>query len=247
MSEGKLDEHRGLWARKPVLARVYAVWFDALLEGLPPSARVLEVGAGPGFFAEHAARRRPDLRWISSDLGVVPWNSLVADAQRLPFRAGVFDAVLGLDVIHHFSRPRLFLEEASRVLAPGGRLALIEPWVSPFSYPIYRWLHPEGCRLDLDPWAPFPDSAAGKDAFEGDASVLWGILRSMRGGDWSALGFSPPQRDRLNAFAYLLSLGFREGSLLPLGLTRAAVAFDRWTALLAPFFALRAQVDWRRR
>src|ERR1044071_3153921 len=53
-------EHRSIWKGKPVLADIYAVWFDALLDTLGPSRRrVLELGAGPGFFSEYARARRP--------------------------------------------------------------------------------------------------------------------------------------------------------------------------------------------
>jgi SAM-dependent methyltransferase len=246
MSRAILEEHRRIWAGKPVLAPVYAVWFEALLEPLPQGARTLEVGAGPGFLAEYAARRRPDLRWISSDLGAVPWNHLAADALRLPFRSEAFDAVVGVDVLHHLARPRSFFEEAARALRPGGRLALVEPWVSPFSYPIYRWLHQEGCRPGLDPWDPFP-SAGGKEAFEGDAAVLRQVLRAAGASDWAALGLDAPAVRLLNTFAYLLTLGFRRGSLLPPSLAAGALAVDRWTAPLGPLLAMRASVGWRRR
>ena len=61
MKEGpaRLAEHRRIWQSKPVLSRVYAVWFDALLASLPPRPRVVEVGAGPGFLSDHARRRAP--------------------------------------------------------------------------------------------------------------------------------------------------------------------------------------------
>jgi SAM-dependent methyltransferase len=246
MSRTILEEHRRIWAHKPVLAPVYGVWFDALLESVPKAALALEVGAGPGFLSEHVARRRPDLRWISSDIGAVPWNHLAADALRLPFGAAAFEAVIGIDVLHHLARPRSFFEEGARVLRPGGRLLLVEPWVSPFSHPIYRWLHQEGCRPGLDPWDPFP-RAGGKDAFEGDAAVLRQVLRATGADAWAALGFEAPQVRLLNTFAYLLSLGFRPRSLLPRSLAAGALAFDRWTAPLARLLAMRASVVWRRR
>ena len=187
------------------------------------------------------------MRWVSSDLGAVPWNDLAADASRLPFREGAFDAVVGLDVLHHLAAPRSFFAEAARVLRPGGRLVLVEPWVSPFSYPIYRWLHQEGCRACPDPWEPFPGQEAAKDAFDGNAAVLGGIVHATGEAEWAGLGLTAPEVRRLNAFAYLLSLGFRRASLLPRPLAGGFLALDRWTGALAPVFALRARVAWRRR
>lgn len=50
-----------------------------------------------------------------------------ADATRLPFRDGAFPNVFIRDLLHHLPRPEAALEEALRVLAPGGRLCLLEP------------------------------------------------------------------------------------------------------------------------
>jgi SAM-dependent methyltransferase len=244
----RLAEHRRIWEGKPVLARVYAVWFDALLASLPERPRVVEVGAGPGFLSGHARRRMPDLRWVATDLLETPWNDLVADGLRLPFRARAFDAVVGLDLVHHLARPAAFFAEAARVLRPGGRIAVIEPWVSPLSYPIYRWLHQEGCTLGLDPWDPFGRAATeGKDPFQGDAAVLWRLVGATPPARWAELGFEAPRVTRMNGFAYLLSLGFREGSLLP---ARAAAGFietDRALAPLSRYLGMRALAVWERR
>ncbi len=246
MSRERLEEHRRIWAQKPVLAGVYAPWFDALVEMAGHGQRVLEIGAGPGFLGAHARSRRPDLRWVATDIIGAPWNDVAADAGRLPFASGTFDVVVCLDLVHHLARPRDFFAEAARVLEPGGRLGAIEPWVTPMSYPIYRWLHEEGCDLGIDPWDPFPTSAGAKAAFEGNGALTW---RVVRGGDarlWAGLGLGPPQVRRLNSFGYLLSLGFRPGSLLPPALVSASRAFDHMTRPLAPFTAMRAMVVWDR-
>jgi SAM-dependent methyltransferase len=242
LSLERLREHRTLWEAKPVLARVYGPWFDALLAAAGPRARVLEVGAGPGLLREHAAVRRPDLRWVASDLHPTPWNDLAADAGRLPLAAQTIDAVVGLDVLHHFARPAAFFAETARVLAPGGRLALVEPWITPFSWLIYRFFHQEDCRLGIDPWDPFPHGA--KDSFDGDAAVPWRLVRDTAAARWSALGLRAPRVRRLNAFAYLLTLGFRPGSLLPPRLAGIAMAADGLTAPFAPLTALRAALAW---
>jgi SAM-dependent methyltransferase len=245
VSVERLLDHRLLWEAKPVLARVYAPWFEALLAEAPEGARVLEVGAGPGFFSAFAGSRRPDLRWIASDLHPVAWNTLAADAGRLPIATGRVQVVLGLDVLHHLARPADFFRETTRVLARGGRLALVEPWITPFAWLIYRFFHQEDCRLSVDPWDPFP--AGSKDSFDGDAAVPWRIVRDTPVARWHELGLSPPRVRLVNAFAYLLTLGFRPGSLLPLSLAGTAMAFDRITSPLAPLAALRATVAWEKR
>jgi len=244
VSLDRLAEHRRLWRAKPVLARVYEPWFASLVGVAPAGARVLEVGAGPGLLAEHARAQRPDLRWIASDLHAAPWNTVAADAGRLPLAAGSVGAVLGLDVLHHLAAPGRFFEEAERVLRAGGRLALVEPWITPLSWVVYRFLHHERCRLGVDPWSPFP--AGGKDSFDGDAAVPWRMARTTPAGRWRELGFAPPRVARLNAFAYLLSLGFRPASLLPAPLAGPLLALDRASRPLAPLTALRALLTWER-
>jgi SAM-dependent methyltransferase len=244
----RLAEHRRIWEKKPVLSRVYAVWFDALLSALPPRPRVVEIGAGPGFLSGHARRRAPGQPWVATDVLETPWNDLVADGLRLPFRAGTFDAVVGLDLVHHLARPAAFFAEAARVLRPGGRIAVIEPWVSALSYPVYRWVHHEGCTLGLDPWNPFGHAQTdGKDPFQGDAAVLWRLVRSTGPERWRELGFEPPAVTCLNGFAYLLSLGFREGTLLRGPLAPALMGADRALAPLARYAGMRALAVWEKR
>jgi SAM-dependent methyltransferase len=245
MSRAVLEEHRRVWRDKPILDGIYRVWFDLLAAEVPPRGCALEVGSGPGFLRSHLRRHRPDVRFVASDLLPTPWNDLAADCLHLPLRSGALDAVIGLDALHHFARPGRFFAEVSRVLKPGGRLAMIEPWVTPFSYPIYRFLHQEGCTLGLDPWDPFAlGGGSGKEAFDGDAAVTWRLLRTTSPARWGDLGLDPPRYRALNGFAYLLSLGFKTGSLLPPSFLPRFLALDRWLSPLAPGVGLRAFVVW---
>lgn len=246
MSRQRLEDHRRLWAAKPVLAQVYGVWFEALLDAAGTAETILEVGAGPGFLSEYVRRTRPQIRWLASDLTEAPWNDVVADAHALPFGEAAMDALVGLDVIHHLSRPELFLLEASRVVRPGGRIALIEPWVTPLSYPVYRWFHQEGCDVDIKPWDPFPGEPAHKDAFLGNAAIPWKIVKAGNREGWNRFGFGSPSLTLFNGFAYLLSLGFRNASLLPRPLAQPFITFDRLTRPLASVVGMRALVVWQR-
>lgn len=248
VSRERLEEHREIWRRKAVLREVYRVWFDALLDGAAAGATVLEVGSGPGFLGSHARTRRPDLRWISSDVVATPWNSMVADALRLPVLAHSVDAVVALDLIHHLARPAVFFAEAARVLKQGALLAAIEPWVSALSYPIYRWTHPEGCTLDVDPWNPFGVAESrDKEPFRGDNACSWRLVRAVPASRWGELGFEAPRVALFNGFAYLASLGFRARSLLPRPLVPLLLRFDERLDRFAPVLALRALLTWRRR
>jgi SAM-dependent methyltransferase len=239
----RLQEHRRIWNSKPDLRRIYAVWFDALLRLAPPGGFVLEVGAGPGLLSDHAHERRPDLSWTATDLIPAPWNDVAADAERLPLRGRSVDAILGLDTLHHLRSPARFFEEAVRVLRPGGRIGMLEPWVTALSFPIYRWLHQEGCDLGIDPWAPFAADPS-KDPFQGDGAVPWRIVKDTSVSRWKDLGLSPPRLETMNGFAYLLSLGFRRVSLLPPFLVAPLLDFDRHLAPWAHWLGLRSLIRW---
>ena len=82
---------------------------------------------------------RPDV--ISADILSFPGIDVVADAHRLPFRNGSLPAWCMLDVLHHLERPIEFLKEASRVLKPGGRLAMIEPAMTTVARAFYDRFH----------------------------------------------------------------------------------------------------------
>lgn len=97
-----------------------------------PGSRVLDVGTGPGEVAASAARRGAPVVGVDSAEEMLriatrlhPALTFVrATAERLPFDAARFDAVVGNLVIQHVAQPEPVLAECKRVLAPGGCLAL---------------------------------------------------------------------------------------------------------------------------
>ena len=57
---------------------------------------------------------------------LLPFN-VVGDMEALPFPDGAFDAALALACLHHIPDPAPALDEAFRVLRPGGRLFSLDP------------------------------------------------------------------------------------------------------------------------
>ncbi|HWE30215.1 MAG TPA: methyltransferase domain-containing protein [Polyangia bacterium] len=118
--------------RNPVLARREAALAQRVL--LRAGERLLEIGCGEGANLHHL-RDDGALRFgvdFSSEKASFARNAtgaatVTADGALLPFADGGFDAVLIRDVLHHVPAPAAVLAEARRVLAPGGRLVLVEP------------------------------------------------------------------------------------------------------------------------
>jgi SAM-dependent methyltransferase len=103
--------------------------------------KILEIGSGAGTsleFLEHPNITRTDI--IESLHPKIIGN---VDAQSLPFAKSEFNSVIGMDVLHHFQFPFEALCELKRVLAPGGSIILVEPYVSLLSYLPYRLFHSE--------------------------------------------------------------------------------------------------------
>jgi SAM-dependent methyltransferase len=87
---------------------------------------ILDVGCGEGALSA-ALPHPPPLRLVGLDASAAllrahPGPRVRADALRLPFRDGTFDAAVAVNMLHHLDDPGRALREARRVLAPGGLL-----------------------------------------------------------------------------------------------------------------------------
>jgi len=234
MSERILREQLAAWDRKPCLRRLYGGWFEAMGREMPPGP-ALEVGAGIGKFKEFA----PGV--LTLDIEKTPWTDMVGDAQCLPVRDASLSSLVMFDVLHHLPRPVLFFREALRVLRPGGRVIIMDPYISPASYPVYRWLHPENADLDCDPLGeggvcsdrPF-------DSNQAVATVLF--FRKPERFSQEFPEFSVIRRQRLALLSYPLTGGFGGRALLPDAAIRWLARVESRVPLLAPLLAFRTFV-----
>jgi len=234
----RFAEHRRAWDGNPALREQYADWYGQVRASLPaPSlGPFVELGSGPGF-ARHFI---PEL--LLTDLVVAPWHDREMGAEALPFPDGTLGAIVLFDVLHHLASPARFLGEATRALAPGGRIVMCEPYVSPLSFPVYKLFHEEPVRMAVDPLADQAASSGDKDPFDSNQAIPTLLLDRRRGAAALRARF-PPLRlvsvRRLAGLAYPSSGGFSRGPLLPLALWRqlyrAEAALPDWAFRLIGF------------
>ena len=105
------------------VARKYSWIYDTQGE----ATLVLSIGGGPG---------RENPRVINLNVDAFDSVDLVGDGTNIPLVDGSVDTVTCNAVIEHVSNPADLLAEMYRVLAPGGYVQLMVPFVFPFhAYP----------------------------------------------------------------------------------------------------------------
>lgn len=124
--------------RQLVPGRSWAAWSRAL-GLLLPSLRVADLGCGDGYLTIESSR------WAASVVGVDRSATVLArartlaerrratnitwkrgDLERVPLRDASVDLVLFSQALHHARHPERAVGEALRILAPGGRVLVLD-------------------------------------------------------------------------------------------------------------------------
>jgi SAM-dependent methyltransferase len=199
----------------------------------------VELGSGVGTFKEF----RPAT--VATDILPSPWADEVVDAQDLPYDDASVGNLVMIDVLHHLPSPSRFFAEATRVLRPGGRVVLLEPYCSPVSTPLYKRFHHERTDLSVDPFGDQPlSSGIPFDSNQALATlVFWRQLDRFHE-MYPTLHLR--RRVRLAILAYPLSGGFTRRPLVPRALDRAVAWLEPHLAFAAPLLAFRCLVSLER-
>lgn len=239
-ARARLERHAEIWRQRPLTRAVYERYFAAIDAVRTSVAGAnLEVGAGAGSYAQG----RPDT--FACDLVPCPWLDWAADAGRLPVADATLANLIMVDVLHHLADPTVFFTEAQRTLAPGGRVILIEPYVSPVNWLAWHFLHDEDVDLSADPFVSQTAAHLEADKDPWDANIALPTLLFWKGLSEFHARFSElrvVQRRRFEMVLMPLSGGFERPRLIPLPLVPIARALDYVLTPLARFLAFRCFV-----
>ncbi len=102
--------------------------------GLEPDDRFLDLGCGLGAALEHAAATGARVAGIDPSPSMVGRAServpqaevRLGSAESIPFEDDAFTAAISVSTYHHWADAETGLMEVRRVLAPGGRLLIVE-------------------------------------------------------------------------------------------------------------------------
>lgn len=133
--------------KKKFLKKVYGDWCTLIEQNLGNArSRVIELGSGAGFLE----KKIPHV--IKTDIFHQVFIHLVMDGLIIPFPSASLDSIVMLDVFHHLPDVERFFEEALRTLISGGRIIMIEPWVTAWSRKAYSWHRYEPLTPEMKKW-----------------------------------------------------------------------------------------------
>lgn len=231
-------ENEKHWQRKPILKTIYHDFHREIAGCLSAleAPLVVELGSGIGNIKDiipHALR---------TDLFPNPWLDQTENAYQLSFGNETVSDLILFDVFHHLRYPGTAFQEFRRVLRPGGRVLIFDPFISLLGMIVYGALHHEPIH-----WNQIIDWNAPKDwdpkqtdyyAAQGNATrVFFGRLASTLFKDWTII-----TRRRYSALSYVASGGYSGPQLYPDRFYPQLRAIDAVLDKLPVLFATRTLV-----
>lgn len=231
-------QNQALWEKKPVLREIYRGFHQTIAAHLSnlASPLVVELGSGIGNIKEVIPG------CLRTDLFPNPWLDRVENAYALHFDDQTVSDLILFDVFHHLRYPGSALREFRRVLRPGGRVLIFDPFISLLGALVFGWLHPEpvGWRETIVWNAPknWDPQQVDYYAAQGNATrIFFGRQANSLIDGWVLIG-----KFRYSAFSYVASGGYSGPQLYPARFYPAMKRLDRVLDVFTPIFATRTLV-----
>ncbi len=230
----EIGENRKFWDRKPTLRRAYADFYKAIA-AQTVSGLTVELGSGIGITKQYLPS------CLTTDIFPNLWLDRVESAYNLSFDDNTISNLILFDVWHHLEFPADALLEFYRVIAPGGRVILLDPAMSLLGRLVYGRCHHEPLGLDV----VFPSKPVGKNhiparyfAAQSSAHRIFEAKQQPE----LLIGWNLLQVKPIVSFVYLGSGGFRGPQLYPEEASLIVRLIDRALSCLPSIFAARILV-----
>jgi SAM-dependent methyltransferase len=141
---------------------------------------------------------------------------LVGDAYHLPFPNDSVSDLILIDVLHHLRYPGTALAEFHRVLLPGGRVIIFEPFVrSILGFIVYGLFHHESLGMFTPiQWFYFDQSHISLQSYYTAQANASRIFFTKRFKDYLSM-WKVKNIRRFSALTYVLSGGYSGPQLFP--------------------------------
>ncbi|MFP4204067.1 MAG: class I SAM-dependent methyltransferase, partial [Opitutales bacterium] len=106
---------------------------------LTPRIRIADLGAGEGLISQLLARRAESVVCVDNSRKMVEFGSALAvkngfanlsyrlgDIESVPIEDGSMDVALLSQALHHARHPQVAVQEAARIIKPGGQVIILD-------------------------------------------------------------------------------------------------------------------------
>ncbi len=208
----EIQENLKRWNGKPLLGMVYRDLFDKMLPFIcnDKDGKTVEIGSGIGQIKDII----PDC--ITTDIFPNERIDQVESLYELSFEDNELSNIIMLHVFHHLRYPGTALEEMWRVLRPGGRVVILDPYISLLGRLVYGPLHHEPIALkDVIEWdAPAGFSASDDTYYAAQGNATRVFIRNEFIDEqecWKRIVVK-----KYSAISYILSGGYSKPQMYPL-------------------------------
>jgi len=220
MGKNILETRRLTWETKETVRLIYEDMYHRIIASCNKGL-TLEIGGGSGNFKPYINNI------ITTDIITTPWIDATVDAQFLPFADNIFENIVGIDILHHAECPKKLISECSRVIKTGGRIIFVEPLISPASWFIYHFFHPEKVDLSVNP-LEITSGTCNKEPFDANQAIptlIFGKYCERFKEVFPKLTIHTYEKFAL--LAYPLSGGFRKWNLISANKITQLLCFER--------------------
>ena len=233
-----INKNQEYWNRKPLLRTLYGDFYRLISTHLSrlPNGKIVELGSGLGNIHEVI----PDC--IRTDLFPNPWIDQIENVYKLSFADETVSDLILTDVFHHLKYPGTALNELYRVLRKGGRVIMLEPYLSALGLFVYGASHDEPVALTHkiewsapETWKP---DHIDFYAAQGNATRIF-VTNKYRSNlkDWKRV-----QTIRISALAYAASGGYSKPQLYPTSFLPFIKRLEKFLDVFPILFATRLLV-----